>query len=919
MATDLRQKHVEIEADIQETFDRAAQRIRFLDLTAGVLALLAFTLAYACLMVVGDRFLTLRNSSRQLALVIYFVGSAALLYWLIVRPLRRAVNPRYVARLLERTIPGARNSLLNWVDLHGQKLPLVFRHALGRKAAGDLDRTDADQVVRNPWVLTSAIANGVFFVLFVALFLTLGAGPFFSILGRAFAPFGSSAIPTRTHIELLRPAGGHATVTVGDAALIVVRLTGRVPRSRDRDAARVLIRSSENEPYRERSLTEDESGKEWSTSIDPIDVGTGFLYRVTAGDAATDEYRIRARPAPGILTFQVTYRPPAYTARPVTTSTARRLEGLRGTVATLTVQTNRTLSEGRIEFTPADGATRSVDRRGEIVNGPTGEPDTIRLDLPLERSGKYRIHFRSTEGEDYADSAAQELVVLDDPAPTVSITEPLTDVTAQAGGLVKIVGTAHDEIGVQSITLRARVIDGPTLRPQPYRSKALPHGGYPSTLNYLHFLELGELKSEGRKFDLRPGSEIELWLEARDACDIGPAQVGESQHRRVKIGGNTQSSKEAAKQRQQAEQEKKQHEAAQDGARQKEDQSREQQRNGGGGGQGNEQQDRDTGNTASEIQKALDQRDKDKGGSGSGQPKNEQGKGQNNPGEKKNPGSQDAKNPDSDQKGEGKEGGSDAGMKSGEGKEGQDSKNGEGAGKPKDGPGKSEGNGKPGESKGAPGKGNEGQANTPQPRHGTNGQPGSPGGTPPEKATPQDASGLGQQLRSNNQETRAEAKRKLEQIKNGANDPKAREEAEHQLSQAGTPDATDKKDPKSDISDPAKTARGDPLKYRASMLQLEEFRKKVDQNILRDLKMSQGDFEKFLKEYAAMARRQQAARPPETLPASGATPGTLPSIGGHTLTPTGDLQEGSDGRPAPPADYRDAYSKFLRRTTGTDR
>ena len=37
------------------------------------------------------------------------------------------------------------------------------------------------------------------------------------------------------------------------------------------------------------------------------------------------------------------------------------------------------------------------------------------------------------------------------------------------------------------------------------------------------------------------------------------------------------------------------------------------------------------------------------------------------------------------------------------------------------------------------------------------------------------------------------------------------------------------------------------------MMQLEEFRKKVDKNVLKDMKMSKEDFEKFLKDYADQA------------------------------------------------------------------
>ncbi len=47
-----------------------------------------------------------------------------------------------------------------------------------------------------------------------------------------------------------------------------------------------------------------------------------------------------------------------------------------------------------------------------------------------------------------------------------------------------------------------------------------------------------------------------------------------------------------------------------------------------------------------------------------------------------------------------------------------------------------------------------------------------------------------------------------------------------------------------------------PATPRPSMLQLEEFRKKVDKDILKDMKMSPEEFAKFLKDYEELARRQ---------------------------------------------------------------
>jgi collagen type III alpha len=111
-----------------------------------------------------------------------------------------------------------------------------------------------------------------------------------------------------------------------------------------------------------------------------------------------------------------------------------------------------------------------------------------------------------------------------------------------------------------------------------------------------------------------------------------------------------------------------------------------------------------------------------------------------------------------------------------------------------------------------------------------------------------------------------------------------------------------------------------PRAARASQLQLEEFRKRVDPDVLRDAKMSKEQFEQFLRDYADLvARQQKEAEQPEMLPMPGQVDGPRSSIGGRAIKPTGkgtsdDLR--NLGRPKPPPEYREAHNNFLRLLQG---
>src|SRR5262245_38184805 len=216
MATQLREKPAgsanKHESFIAAQLGRAEQRIRLLDLAAALSGFIAGTLAYAVLMILLDRQFVLTDSSRQFGLLVYCLAAVAYLYLAVVRPLRWRVNPYYAARQLEQTLPGTKNHVINWIDLHDENLPGVIRTALGQRAAKDLSKADVEQAISSRRALITGGVAGLLLGLFIVLFLLFGPRPFSSLLGRAFAPFGGGGIATRTQVHIVRPEGGNATV-----------------------------------------------------------------------------------------------------------------------------------------------------------------------------------------------------------------------------------------------------------------------------------------------------------------------------------------------------------------------------------------------------------------------------------------------------------------------------------------------------------------------------------------------------------------------------------------------------------------------------------------------------------------------------------------------------------------------------------
>jgi collagen type III alpha len=556
---------------------RAERRVRALDLTAALLGFAAGTLAYAVVMVLVDRQFVLSLSARKAALFLYALGAAAYLWLAVLRPLRRRVNPYYAARQVERTLASAKNSLVNWVDLHDEPLPATIRGAVGQRAAKDLAQADLERAISGRRAGWAGGVAAVCFAAFLTAFFLLGGRQFFSFMGRAFAPFAfGGAVPTRTLITVVRPEGGDTTVTIGRSVTVVAEVTGKVPDPKGPEAVRLLYRYQDGAPYQERLLNQ-EAGAEWAATVAPIDVQNGFWYKVAGGDCETREFRVSVRSAPLITGFEAAYHYRPYVARVDEVRTERKIEALRGTEVTVLVRTNRTLKEARLDFEGTQSGPKSLagERQADDARA-------FRVRLVLDEPGQYRVLFTSQDGETYADPKLYPVVVITDQPPKVELTKPGQDVRLAANGVLQLEGQATDDVGVKSVTLRAQLVGGPKLKAKPYRSDdklRLPGGGYPLTLAYKDFVELGKVQSEdGSALTLRPGMELEYWLEAADACDYPKPNVAESKHYKVQIAEPEKDANKQRQEQQKAEQEQKQHEAKQDQELKQEDQARQEAR-----------------------------------------------------------------------------------------------------------------------------------------------------------------------------------------------------------------------------------------------------------------------------------------------------------------------------------------------------
>ncbi|MBM4069015.1 MAG: hypothetical protein FJ271_08740 [Planctomycetes bacterium] len=484
------------EVFVEDQLARMRGRIRSLDAGRAILWFFVVTFAYALFAAGLDRLLELPTWVRLTGFIVYCLA-ALFLAGSVLLSLYRRINPYYAARMLEETLPDAKNSVVNWLDLRDEKLPPVILSALGNRAARDLRKADPEQAVNvgPTWILAGVLAG---LVLGVVILFAASPRQFMSLMGRAFAPFQEVGIATRTSISIVEPEGGNATVPPSRPLTIRAAIDGRVPAINNECAPRLHFRYNQADDFAGMPLEQDRDGN-YAVTL-PADqlLNGGLWYKITANDAETSEFRINVVPTPQVRAFV-----PAYRYRPYLRIHERShryspglfagLKAPRGTEVRLVIHANCPIREGKLRVQWTEGKKEYVDLPGEVL---PDDPLAMRFPkLLLDRNGFFHVLFVSKQGERNIDRSAHKIEIIPDLSPLVELKKPEKDVYP-ANGTVPLEGSARDDFGIKSMVLRLRAHDQGAihvLEPKPYRpgkSFQLANGKYPDFLEYKDFVSL---------------------------------------------------------------------------------------------------------------------------------------------------------------------------------------------------------------------------------------------------------------------------------------------------------------------------------------------------------------------------------------------------------------------------------------------
>ncbi|MGD0899719.1 MAG: hypothetical protein ABR915_17950 [Thermoguttaceae bacterium] len=494
-----------IEGRIRDT----RRQVKTVDIATGLMVLGAGTLAFLLAVAVLDQWVLEGGLgfSARLGLWLLGVAAAGTYFWRqVLPPLVNRINPIYAAQTIEQSRPSLKNSLINFLLFRGhrQEMPAGVYNALQQRAAVDLSQTNVEAAVDRGRVIPRAcLLAGL--VVAMAVYLAVSPKNPLVSAARVLWPWSHLAAPTRVAIEDLRP--GDVTAFFGDS----VEVSAHVRGLRDGEAVTLLARTADEEsvdqPIPMGSLGE---GNRYQCALPPGIEGLkqDMIYRLEAGDAASQPFRIEVQVAPTIGVDRVDYHYPRYIGRKDETLRGQGdLRAIEGTRVTLHATANQDIREAKIDLNCAGLRSLAMQTAGKTASGQF----TLGFDSdgrPLVDS--YQILFTDTGGRTNRRPVRYRVEVIRDLPPEVQIVRPREEeVDVPADGRLPIRVRAEDpDFALRQVSLAAER-EGRRLAIPPLMSQMEPQDPWQGPFEKEYAFQPAVL-------GLKAGDRIKYWAEADD-------------------------------------------------------------------------------------------------------------------------------------------------------------------------------------------------------------------------------------------------------------------------------------------------------------------------------------------------------------------------------------------------------------------
>ncbi|MDY7011385.1 MAG: hypothetical protein SVV80_11645, partial [Planctomycetota bacterium] len=517
-------------APIEATLRNLIRRARAAIIVRGVLLTLAAAIL-AMLASMGIAVIWLPTETWQhYALTFLWLGvaAAAASAWLI-RPLAKSFSLAGIARVIEQRHPELQERISSTVELlssgdspeiRGSQtlIDALVAEAVGDARAVRAKREITFRKVRPPlYVLGGAVAV-------IVILLSLYPRPVGRLLAKTVAPYLN--LPN-IYADSLRITPGDCVLAEGmplDVTVSVAR-SDEAPRAKVRSVSVRIERTGGTKNTFKMTAMPDGS---FIYTSGPLSVdgpwGETFRYRIGAGDARSQYYRVEVVPRPTARSIEVGYKYPEYMHRPDTAMLAGsgRIAGPAGAIATVRVHLNK----------PTSGAELSINETAAKITQVDPSTYTFSHNLSKEAGGKWKLVLTDEHGF-RSDPLGGEIIVKPDAPPNVRILQPegQNNLKLRPNDRLTVTGSLADDFGISRSDLLIS-IDGrerKTIKLNVAAATAPARTG-PTSLTASTTLNLASLDLAGAR---RVTFRVRAWDNLPET--LGGPQEGTSQTRTIEL------------------------------------------------------------------------------------------------------------------------------------------------------------------------------------------------------------------------------------------------------------------------------------------------------------------------------------------------------------------------------------------------
>ena len=419
--------------------EHAIARVRRIYLIRGIAAVgIVWILGIAAVMTVDSRIVIFDDRIRWAMTAGVWLAALLVAMWAIVRPLRRRLDFRRLAGILDRRHPEQEERLSTLVELSESDAAKAGFSASLFALVCDLAENDVAKLdLRREFPMFGAWRRfGIFALMIVALGIGAAISP--NIVGllfvRAVAPWAD--IGNLFSDEIAVKPGD---ITILSGSVIKIEAAPSTLNSQPSTLNSYAIRISRKRPHGwSEETVEEMSGGVYETTADLKE--RVWRYRVTAGHAVTRYYYVRVSQMPRYDLFTATVDYPAYTRmRPLvlTNSAVTAITAIQGSRVKFDVKVSDpgTLVDFRIAKEPVFEHTMVSNK-------------TVNWSLDLVNSDGFR-----------AEKGRHPLTSFIDQPPTVLIEKPTGTLRLPPHAKIPVEITASDDIGIADAYFRVS-IDG---------------------------------------------------------------------------------------------------------------------------------------------------------------------------------------------------------------------------------------------------------------------------------------------------------------------------------------------------------------------------------------------------------------------------------------------------------------------------